>query len=229
MTTPTSASSERQALALATVSFVLCFAAWGLIGASAPLVRDRYGLSGAATALLVATPVLLGALARVPLGMLTDRLGGRVVFPALMIVSAGAAWCVPFATGLASLLAMAFWLGLAGASFAVGAAFVSRWAPAAHQGTALGIYGLGNIGQSLAVFGGPVAAAWIGWPAIFRGVGIVLLVWGAIFWLIARDAPVTAPRRTVGDMLRLLTATRIPALLSLCYFLTFGGCVAFSM
>jgi NNP family nitrate/nitrite transporter-like MFS transporter len=216
-------------LALATVSFTLCFAAWGLISASIPLFRDRYGLSATGTALLVATPVLLGALARIPVGMLSDRIGGRRVFPVLMLLSAGAAWTVPLTASYASLLATALWLGLAGASFSVGAGFVSRWTPAARQGSALGVYGLGNIGQSLVVFGGPLLAGRVGWPSVFRLVAIALAVWAALFWLLARDAPGPARARTAGDMLRVLVATRVPALLSLFYFLTFGGFVAFSI
>ena len=119
--------------------------------------------------------VLLGSLARLPMGMLTDRYGGRGVFSALMLVSAVAAWLVPFTTGYASLVASAFLLGLAGSSFAIGAAFVSRWTPGPQQGTALGVYGLGTLGQSAAVFGGPLVAAWLGWPSVFYLMGLLLV------------------------------------------------------
>jgi len=96
------------------MSFTLSFAAWGLIGGLASVFAELYGLTASRTALLVAVPVLLGSLARLPMGMLTDRFGGRAVFTALLLVSALAAWIVPTTTSYASLLAAAFLLGLAG-------------------------------------------------------------------------------------------------------------------
>ena len=133
-----------------------------------------YGLTASQTALLVAVPVLLGSLARLPMGMLTDRFGGRLVFTALLAFSSLAAFVVPLTGSYGSLLVAAFLIGMAGSSFAVGAAFVSRWTPAARQGTALGVYGLGTMGQSLAVFVGPVVAARLGWEAVFRGTSALL-------------------------------------------------------
>ena len=171
-----------RALILATVSFAMSFAAWGLIGALAPVFTDLYQLSASQTALLVAVPVLLGSLARLPMGMLTDRFGGRVMFTLLLVVSAVAAWVVPLTHQLRSRWSSsAFFIGLAGSSFAIGAAFVSRWTPPAMQGTALGIFGLGLLGQSAAVFGGAVAASAFGWQNVFRGVGVVLLAWAIVF------------------------------------------------
>jgi NNP family nitrate/nitrite transporter-like MFS transporter len=216
-------------LALATISFAVCFAAWGLISAFAPTFRQIYDLSATSTAFLIATPVLLGALARLPVGMLADRFGGRLVFSAVMLISAAAALAVPLMDSYGALLAAAFVLGIAGSSFAVGVSFVSRWTRPEHQGGALGVYGLGNIGQSAAVFGGPVVAMWIGWPGVFQGVAALLLAWTLLFALLARNAPVTVRPRGVGEMVRVLVSSRIPALLSLFYFLTFGGFVAFSI
>ncbi len=93
-----------RALVLATLSFVISFAAWGLIGGLAPIFTDLYQLTGSETALLVAVPVLLGSLARLPMGMLTDRFGGRVMFSALLAVSGAAAWTVSLTSSYASLL-----------------------------------------------------------------------------------------------------------------------------
>src|SRR6516162_2065295 len=154
--------AQNRHLVLGTISFTVCFAAWGLIGAFAPRFREAYHLNASETAFLVAVPVLLGSLARVPMGILTDRFGGRAVFPALMTAVAFAVWIVPQQTTYTSLLTIAFLLGLAGSSFAVGVGYVSRWTPAERQGGVLGIYGLGNIGQSAAVFLGPVLAVRIG-------------------------------------------------------------------
>jgi len=216
-------------LPLATISFALCFAAWGLISAFATVFRQAYHLNATSTAFLIATPVLLGALARLPVGMLADRFGGRLIFPLVMLVSAGAAFAVPLTGSFTALLATAFWLGVAGSSFAVGVGFVSRWTPQERQGAALGVYGLGNIGQSAAVFGGPVLAAAIGWQNVFVGAGLLLVVWAGVFWTLARNAPGATRPRGIGEMIAVLVSSRIPALLSLFYFLTFGGFVAFSI
>ena len=218
-----------RALILATMSFALSFAAWGLVGGLAPVFAGLYGLTASQTALLVAVPVLLGSLARLPMGMLTDRFGGRVVFTALLLVSAVAAWLVPATRSYRSLLVAAFLIGLAGSSFAVGAAFVSRWTPAARQGTALGVYGLGTMGQSLAVFAGPVAAAALGWPAVFHGTAVLLVIWAIVFVSLARN-PVDAARPAgVSAMVAVLRRSPAAWLLGGFYFLTFGGFVAFSI
>jgi nitrate/nitrite transporter NarK len=216
-------------LILATVSFLLSFAAWGLVGGLASTFTSLYQLTASQTALLVAVPVLLGSLARLPMGMLTDQFGGRVMFTALLAASAVAAWLVTLTTSYQQLVAAAFFIGLAGSSFAIGAAFVSRWARPGTQGTALGIYGLGTLGQSLAVFAGPVVAQSLGWQAVFRGTGTILLVWAVVFFLTARNPPAASRPAGLGDMVRVLRTSPIAWLLGGFYFLTFGGFVAFSI
>ena len=222
----TSQPSPARHLALATLSFAVCFAAWGLISAFAPRFRELFALSGTQTALLVAVPVLLGSLGRIPVGLLADRFGGRAVFTALMLLAAVPVWLVPGAASYQGLLALAFFLGLGGSSFPVGVGYVSRWTPPARQGGALGVYGLGNIGQSAAVFLGPLLAAAVGWQNVFRGLAVLLVAWGIAFGLLARDAP--APRRAGGAMARVLRE-RLAWGLALFYFLTFGGFVAFAI
>ena len=218
-----------RALALAAISFALSFAAWGLVGGLAPVFAALYDLNGSQTALLVAVPVLLGSLARLPMGMLTDRFGGRHVFAALLLFSSVAAFVVSLTATYASLLVAAFLIGMAGSSFAVGAAFVSRWTPAARQGTALGIYGLGTMGQSLAVFGGPVLAAQLGWQAVFQITSALLFGWAVLYFTLARN-PVHAARPAgVADMVAVLRRAPTAWLLGAFYFLTFGGFVAFSI
>jgi MFS transporter, NNP family, nitrate/nitrite transporter len=221
--------SPTRALALATISFTLSFAAWGLIGGLASVFSALYTLTASQTALLVAVPVLLGSLARLPMGMLTDRFGGRFVFAALLAFSALAAFVVPLTGSYRSLLMAAFLIGMAGSSFAVGAAFVSRWTPPARQGTALGIYGLGTMGQSLAVFAGPVVAGRLGWEAVFRGMSALLVVWAAVYFMLARNPPGARRPATVADMAAVLRRAPTAWLLGAFYFLTFGGFVAFSI
>ncbi len=229
MPASTVSRADSRALTLATVSFALCFAAWGLVGGLAPLFAELYHLTASQTALLVAVPVLLGSLARLPMGMLTDRFGGRPVFTVLMLASAGAAALVPATGSYGLLLGAAFFLGLAGSSFAVGAAFVSRWTPPARQGTALGVYGLGTAGQSLAVFGGPVVAAWLGWPSVFYLTAALLAAWAVVFMGLARNPPHVARPAGIGAMVAVLRRSPTAWLLGAFYFLTFGGFVAFSI
>jgi NNP family nitrate/nitrite transporter-like MFS transporter len=230
---PADLPSNTRHLVLGTLSFAVCFAAWGLISAFAPRFREMFSLSPSRTSLLIAVPVLLGSLGRLPIGMLADRFGGRLVFTVLMLLVAVPAWWVPAVGSYRGLLVVAFFLGIAGSSFPVGVGYVSRWTPAGRQGSALGVYGLGTIGQSAAVFLGPLAAAVLGgptgWQPVFRGVAVLLVVWGVAFGLLARNAPVAAKPQGIGAMIRILTRERLAWVLSLFYFLTFGGFVAFSI
>ena len=219
----------KRQLALGTISFTICFAAWGLISAFAPRFRELLHLTASQTALLIAVPVLLEALARIPMGLLTDRYKGRAVFTALMLFAAIPPLLVPMAGTYAALLGAAFLLGMAGSSFAVGVGFVSQWFKAGQQGSALGVYGLGNIGQPAAVFLGPVLAVRIGFGNVFRGMSVLLIVWTIVFVFTARNAPVEVKPKPLSAMLALLGSQRLAWVLSAFYFLTFGGFVAFSI
>ena len=214
---------------LGTVSFTVCFAAWGLISAFGPVFRETFGLSATETAFLIAVPVLLGSLARLPMGMLSDRFGGRAVFSALMLAVAAPVFLVPTAASYQSLLASALLLGMAGSSFAVGVSYVSRWTAAANQGQVLGVYGVGNIGQSAAVFLGPLIATYIGWPGVFQGTALLLVGWGVVFASVARNAPTRGKPVGIAEAAAVLRRSGLPWVLSSFYFLTFGGFVAFSI
>src|SRR3954447_21472468 len=222
-------TAPTRALVLATISFAVSFAAWGLVGGLASVFAGLYHLTASQTALLVAVPVLLGSLARLPMGILTDRFGGRLVFTALLVFSSLAAFAVPFTASYASLLLAAFLIGMPGSSFAVGAAFVSRWTPPARQGTALGVYGLGTMGQSLAVFAGPVVAARFGWELVFRGTSALLLGWAVVFVLLARNPPHAARPASIAAMTAVLRRAPTGWLLGAFFFLTFGGFFSFSI
>ena len=225
----THARAAARNLAYATSSLALGFAAWGLISAFAPSFKTQFNLTAQSTALLVAVPVLLGSLARLPIGMLTDRVGGRVVFSGLFLFVAVAAALVPRSSSYERLLVSGFLLGTAGASFAVGVGFASRWFPPEAQGTALGIYGLGNMGHSAAVFLGPVVAAKYGRDAVFYSVAGLCGAWAVIFFAIARNAPATVRPSSFSEMMRVLATERLSWALAAFYFLTFGGFVAFSV
>ena len=220
---------QNRQLLLGTISFTVCFAAWGLVSAFAPRFRQLLHLTATQTAFLVAVPVLLGSLARIPMGMLTDRFGGRIVFTVLMFFVAIPVALVPFATGYQNLLVVGFLLGTAGSSFAVGVGFVSRWFAMEKQGSALGVYGLGNIGQSAAVFLGPVIAAAYGFRSVYWGLAVILLVWAVIFAVFGRNASETVRPKGLGEMLGVLGSEPLAWALAGFYFLTFGGFVAFSI
>src|SRR6202140_3982721 len=222
-------SAQRKHLLLGTVSFTVCFAAWGLISAFAPHFRQQLHLSATQTAFLVAVPVLLGALARIPIGMLADRFGGRAVLTALMFFVAVPVAFIPVASGYKNLLLVAFLLGMAGSSFAGGVGYVSRWFSMERQGSALGVYGLGNIGQSAAVFLGPVVAAAYGFRTVYWGMSVILLAWAVLFVIFASNAPHDARPKSLSEMLSVLARAPLAWALAALYFLTFGGFVAFSI
>ncbi len=221
--------SNKRHTPLATISFAICFAAWGLVGAFGSRFQSVFHLDPFQAHLLVAAPVLLGALARIPMGMLTDRFGGRAMFTALLAASAIPVYLVPRQHSFGALLAAAFLLGIAGSSFPVGVGYVSRWTPAERQGSALGIYGLGNIGQSAALFLGPVLALRIGFSKVYDLLAAALIVWAIIFAARARDAaPAGARRQGMAAMMHVLTGEKLAWALSAFYGLTFGGFVAFA-
>ena len=219
-----------RALFFATTAFAVSFAVWGLIAALAPLFTELYKLSATEKSLLIAIPVLLGSICRIFAGMAADRFGGRVVFSALLIFSAIPAIAIGFSTSYTQLLIFGLLLGVAGTTFPVGVGFASKWFAKEKQGTALGIYGAGNIGQSIAVFFAPVLALQFGdWRTVFFVFAAMTLVWGIIFYMFAKDALVVAKPKTLSEIFSIFKTSKIAWVLSLFYFLTFGGFVALAL
>lgn len=212
-------------LLLATGAFAICFAVFGSVSAIMPTFKETLKLTPFQVSMAIALPVLLGSLGRIPLGMLTDRYGGRIVFAIVMACAVVPAFLIGLVSNYWQLLVCGFFIGIALAVFSVGVGFVSGWYPPERQGAALGIYGAGNVGQSLAAFGSPMLAGALGFKWGFWVFGILLLVWLAVFLLTAQNAPRRAPAKSLADIARPL---RDPMswLLSLYYFLTFGGFVA---
>jgi NNP family nitrate/nitrite transporter-like MFS transporter len=179
---------------------------------------------------MIAVPVLLGSIGRLFSGMLADKFGGRNVMTALLLFSALPAIAVGFSTSFNQLIIFGRFLGVAGTTFPVGIGFTSRWFPPAKQGTALGVYGMGNIGQSIAVFLAPVLALALGdWRTVFFIFAAVSLVWGAVFFLLAENDTTTSRPRSLTEMLEPLKRSKTAWVLSLFYFLTFGGFVALAL
>jgi MFS transporter, NNP family, nitrate/nitrite transporter len=228
MTPPHPPAGNTLQLTLATGAFALCFAAFGSVSAMISSLQQRLGMSEIQAWIAIATPVLLGSLGRIPLGLLTDRFGGRVVFIWTMIAAIVPCVALGFVDAYWQLLVCGFFVGIGLASFSVGVGFTSRWYPPSRQGTALGIYGAGNIGQSLAAFGAPILAGVLGFAWGFWSFSILLTVWLVLFITLGRNAPTSATPRTFRESMQPLK-NRTTWILSALYFLTFGGFVAMSI
>jgi NNP family nitrate/nitrite transporter-like MFS transporter len=223
--------NSRQAyinLALATLAFAVAFVAWSLISPIASLLQKDFGLDNSATSFLIAVPVILGSLLRIPLGILTDRFGGRKVFTALLLFTLLPVAGLGLANSYATYIFGAFFLGTAGASFAVGVPFVSRWFTKDKQGMALGIYGMGNIGTAVATFSMPSLRTGLGQGTAFWVYLIPIAIMAAVFWTFARDMEGKVQPLPLSAMGELLRREPLAWLFSLFYFLTFGGFVAMS-
>lgn len=222
--------NSRQAylnLILATLAFAVTFAAWSLISPLASQIQKDFRLDDFQTSVLIAVPVLLGSLVRIPMGLLTDRFGGRKVFTALLLFTLLPMAFLGIADSFGTYVAGGFFLGVAGASFAVGVPFVNRWFTADKQGLALGIFGIGNIGTAVALFSMPaLVGVFHGRAGAFWFYLLPVTIMAALFWLFARDMPGPVARKSLGDSLAILRAEPLAWVLSLFYFLTFGGFVA---
>jgi NNP family nitrate/nitrite transporter-like MFS transporter len=227
-TAPVSTGNTLQ-LALGTVAFAVCFAIFGSVSAMMPLLRTRLNMNPIQVSVALAVPVLLGSLGRIPLGMLTDRLGGRLVFIGVLICSIIPAVLMGWVEEYWQLLLCGFFIGIALASFSVGVGLVSGWYPPQRQGFALGVYGAGNIGQSLAAFGAPLVVAALASEAWgFWIFALLAGLWLVLFSVLARDAPPAGRPRSLADVLGPLR-DKMSWVLSLYYFLTFGGFVAMAI
>ncbi len=219
-------------LALATIGFALNFWAWALLSPLGPKLRDNLHLTSFQQALVVAVPVIVGALGRIPVGALTDRLGGRVMFPAVSFVTIVPVLYIGLSghTSLAGLLVGGFFLGVAGTAFAVGVPFVNAWFGPNRRGTAIGVFGAGMGGTAISALTTVKLATGHGFAAPFVLTAIVLAVYGVVAWLLLRDAPGRLlPTERVTTRLAAALRTPITWEASALYALTFGGYVAFSV
>ena len=154
--------------------------------------RQELGLNETQFGLLVATPILTGSITRLFLGVWTEKYGGRLVFSAQMLLTALATWALTFASTYTMYLVAALGIGLAGGSFIIGVAYVSRWYDAGHQGTALGIFGAGNVGAAVTKFVAPFVMVAYGWHGVAH-------VWAVGLAIIAvRVLPVCQGRSRTG-------------------------------
>jgi MFS transporter, NNP family, nitrate/nitrite transporter len=222
-------------LAMATLGFAVNFWAWALISPLGPLFREK-GTLGSLTesdvALLVAVPVIVGSLGRIVVGALTDKLGGRLMFPIVSAVTIIPVLFIAFFAldSYALLLVGGLFLGIAGTAFAVGVPFVSAWFPPERRGLAIGIFGAGMGGTAISALTTVKLFTNVGSRAPFLITAAVLAVYAVVAWVILRDAPGrTVP--TTPLMTRLAANARLPITWQACllYAVAFGGYVAFSV
>ena len=165
-----------------------------MVGALAPKFRELYHLSAGQTSALIAVPILVAAIGRFPVGILEERFGGRRVFGVLLLFCGVAALAATLANSYWLVVIFAILIGTAGTSFAAGSAFTARWFPEEHHGFALGIFGLGNAGLTIAV---ALAASFGSWRVPFWMLGVLAVVFGVLFMVLASDAPgSTRPERS---------------------------------
>jgi NNP family nitrate/nitrite transporter-like MFS transporter len=224
--------NSRQAyinLFLATLAFAVAFTAWSLVSPIAKQLQQALQLDDFQKSALIAMPVILGSLLRIPLGLLTDRFGGRRVFTVLLALTLLPVAFLGIADSFWTYILGGLFLGIAGASFAVGVPFVSRWFTPDKQGLAIGIYGMGNIGTAAALFSMPALVSALGSrQGAFWFYLVPVALMAIVFWLFARDAHGLVQPKSLSDSLSVLRAEKMAWILSLFYFLTFGGFVAIS-
>ncbi len=226
---------QRRALWGSTLAFTVCFAVWTIFSILGLQIKKDLGLSETEFGLLVATPILTGSLIRLVLGIWTDQYGGRLVFPLVMIASAVATWLVTLAHSYEAFLLAALGVGIAGGGFAVGIAYVSRWYPKERQGTALGIFGMGNVGAAVTKFCAPWVMITFGWQMVAQLWALIMVISAVLFYLCTSDDPALRSRRaggakpeSMGAMLAPLREVRVWRF-SLYYFFVFGGFVALAL
>ncbi|ARO29860.1 nitrate/nitrite ABC transporter permease NarK-like protein [Rhizobium sp. NXC14] len=232
---PMSAGEPAKALWISTVAFTLCFAVWTIFAIIGIRIKQELNLNEAEFGLLIGTPVLTGSIVRIVLGIWTGRYGGRLVYTLTMLAAALATFLLSYAHTYTQMLIAGLGVGLAGGSFAVGVAYVSPFFPAEKQGTALGIFGAGNVGAAVTKFAAPfVLIAW-GWEAVAEIWAVGLALMAILFWFTTTDDPAFRFRRERGVASKSLAQEFAPLQnvqvwrFSLYYFFAFGGFVALSL
>ncbi|MFW0792174.1 MFS transporter [Gordonia sp. CPCC 205515] len=237
MTTNTSSSVNLKSgqalnLALATLAFCVSFWAWNMIAPLGVKYADMLSLSSTQKSILVAIPILVGSVGRILTGALTDRYGGRLMFPVLLIATAPFVVLVAVAGELGSyplMLVFGFFLGIAGTTFAVGIPFVNAWYEKPRRGFATGIFGAGMGGTALSAFFTPRFVSWFGYVATHVIIAVALVLVAFLVWMTMHDSPLWQPNHDAVTP-KLVAAAKLPITwqMAFLYAATFGGFVAFS-
>jgi len=223
------------ALGMSTFAFTACFAVWTIFSIIGVQIKQELGLSESQFGLLVGTPILTGSLIRVVLGVWTDQYGGRLVNLLVMLAGAAATFALSYAETYPQFLLAALGVGVAGGSFAVGVAYVSKFYPKEKQGTALGIFGAGNVGSAVTKFGAPFVMLAFGWETVAQVWAAALAVIALLFYVTTKDDPELIRRRQTGEKpkatwLQLSPLKKLQVWrFSLYYFFVFGAFVALAL
>jgi NNP family nitrate/nitrite transporter-like MFS transporter len=233
--TTVSRGDQNRALALSTIAFTACFAVWTIFSIIGVAIKKELGLTEFEFGLLVATPILTGSLTRLFLGVWTEKYGGRLVFALQMILAGMATWALTWAHTYPMYLVAALGVGLAGGSFIIGVAYVSRWYDVGKQGTALGIFGAGNVGAAVTKFIAPFVLVAYGWQGVAQVWAVGLMIVGVLFFVLAKDDPELIERKRTGVRAPSLAEQFAPLKnlqvwrFSLYYFFVFGAFVALAL
>ncbi len=221
-------------LTMNTVAFAFNFAVWTMFSIIGIKIKQELGLSDTQFGVLVATPILTGSLTRLPLGMLTDRFGGRKIYFIQMILVSIATYGLAFANSYWQYLVAGLFVGLAGGSFAIGIAYTSAWFEKEKQGTAMGIFGAGNAGAAITNFVAPMIVVAAGWQMVPKVYSIAMLIMAIVFWFLTFDDPLQEERaksgthKTLKSQLAPLKELRVWRF-GLYYYFVFGGFVALAL
>jgi NNP family nitrate/nitrite transporter-like MFS transporter len=233
--TATGVAGSSRALWISTIAFTVCFAVWTIFAIIGIQIKQQLGLNETEFGLLVGTPILTGSLVRIFLGIWTDQVGGRRVFTVVMLAASVATFGLVYAHTYWQFLFAALGVGVAGGSFAVGIAYVSRFYSAEKQGTALGIFGAGNVGAAVTKFCAPFVLVAYGWQATAQVWAAAIAVMAVVFWFISEEDPVEKERRAKGKRPRSAWLELEPLKniqvwrFSLYYFFAFGAFVALAL
>ena len=217
-------------LLVSTWSFTVCFMVWTMFGVLAIPIKENLHLNATEFGLLTASPILSGALIRVPLGIWTDRYGGRIVMTLLMIITIPFIALMSWATEFWHFLVISLFVGIAGGSFSVGTPYVARWFPENQRGMAMGVYGAGNSGSAVNKFIAPALLIAWGWTMIPLVYAIVMAVTVILFWSFSYHNPAHLTH-TSPSFLEQIKTLKDPRVLKYCqyYSIVFGGYVALSL
>jgi NNP family nitrate/nitrite transporter-like MFS transporter len=217
-------------LIVSTFAFTVCFMVWMMFGVIGIPIKESLDLSATQFGLLTATPILTGSLVRVPLGIWTDRFGGRIVMFLLMLSTVIPIWMMSYATQYWHFLVIGLFVGLAGGSFSVGTPYVARWFPKNRQGFAMGVFGAGNSGAAVNKFIAPALVVAFGWAVVPHVYAAVMLGAALLFWIFSASDPshLIASNISFKDQLK---ALKDPKVLRFCqyYSIVFGGYVGLSL
>ena len=228
-------TDQTRALALSTISFTVCFSIWTIFSILGVQIKQDLALNDTQFGLLVATPILTGALSRLILGIWTDQYGGRIVMTLTMLLSAISTYLLSSVKTYEMFLVAALGVGLAGGAFAVGITYISTWYEKEKQGTALGIFGVGNVGAAITNFGAPLIMVALGWHGLTKTYAIILFVTAILFFLFAKDDPKLVARKAKKEKPRSFLQQLQPLKklqvwrFSLYYFFVFGAFVALAL